>query len=217
MLGGILLGLLTFKPQLGVLVPVALAASGLWRCMLSAGATLCFLVVATSALFGWDIWGIFLHALPDYQILYDTIPGRCRSASCEPANGGACGIAGVVVEAVAAVLVVVLVWRVWRGGPMSQDFWQSLPVQFLVTPHAMIYDLPAVGAAIVFYAGWRLSLRVPPAVPTLVVFVLGVLLPFVLNRHMVVPLSAPILIALVVVAGSKGLPALGGSRAEPSP
>ena len=46
-LGGILLGLLAYKPQLGLLVPVALTASGSWRAMAAAGLTVFILIAAT--------------------------------------------------------------------------------------------------------------------------------------------------------------------------
>jgi len=46
-LAGILIGLLTLKPQLGLLIPVALVAAGLWRAILSA--TLTALVVLAGA------------------------------------------------------------------------------------------------------------------------------------------------------------------------
>src|SRR5439155_352385 len=53
---GVLFGLLTYKPQLGLLVPVALAAAGLWRTLTIAGVTAILLVALTSLLFGGAIW-----------------------------------------------------------------------------------------------------------------------------------------------------------------
>src|SRR6266478_6289756 len=61
--GGVLLGLLTYKPQLGLLVPVALVAARQWRTMASAAATAILLVVATSLLFGGAIWPSWVAAL----------------------------------------------------------------------------------------------------------------------------------------------------------
>ncbi len=39
MVSGILLGLLCYKPQFGILIPLALAAGGYWRAFIAAGAT----------------------------------------------------------------------------------------------------------------------------------------------------------------------------------
>jgi arabinofuranan 3-O-arabinosyltransferase len=58
-LAGLLLGLLTYKPHLGLLFPVALAAGGYWRTFLTA-ALLAVLIAAASWLaFGNDAWQAF--------------------------------------------------------------------------------------------------------------------------------------------------------------
>jgi hypothetical protein len=57
---GILFGLLTMKPHLGILVPFCLLAAGNWRAVLSAGITTTLIVVTTGALFGWNVWSQFL-------------------------------------------------------------------------------------------------------------------------------------------------------------
>jgi len=53
---GILIGLLTLKPQLGVLFPVMLIASGRWRVFASASITVLALVAATALVFGPQVW-----------------------------------------------------------------------------------------------------------------------------------------------------------------
>ena len=53
---GILIGLLTLKPQLGVLFPVMLIASGRWRVFASATITVLTLVAATALVFGPQVW-----------------------------------------------------------------------------------------------------------------------------------------------------------------
>lgn len=57
---GILIGLLTLKPQLGLLFPIMLAASGRWRVFLVAGVTAAFIVAVTAALFGPQVWSDFI-------------------------------------------------------------------------------------------------------------------------------------------------------------
>ncbi|OCJ09695.1 hypothetical protein A6U86_26400 [Rhizobium sp. AC27/96] len=59
-IAGILFGLLTVKPQLGVLVPFCLLASGNYRAILSAIVTTLCLVIATGLLFGFNVWLLFL-------------------------------------------------------------------------------------------------------------------------------------------------------------
>jgi hypothetical protein len=62
---GILIGLLTVKPQLGVLFPFALAASGRWRVFLCAAGTALLLIAASVALGGLESWHDYIvKALP---------------------------------------------------------------------------------------------------------------------------------------------------------
>lgn len=53
---GILFGLLTIKPQLGLLLPFALIAGRHWTAFISAGVTTVALVVLSVVLFGWESW-----------------------------------------------------------------------------------------------------------------------------------------------------------------
>jgi alpha-1,2-mannosyltransferase len=53
---GILFGILTFKPQFELLLPVLLVMTRCWRTIAAAVATTALLIVATSVWFGFDIW-----------------------------------------------------------------------------------------------------------------------------------------------------------------
>ncbi|MCA6115656.1 DUF2029 domain-containing protein [Bradyrhizobium sp. WSM 1738] len=55
-LGGLVLGLLTFKPQFCILVPIALVAAGQWRALLASGLSALALMIASGLIFGWDLW-----------------------------------------------------------------------------------------------------------------------------------------------------------------
>ena len=76
MLAGILLGLLTLKPQLGLLFPVMLAASGRWRVFLVASATALLIAAATAALFGPQVWLDFVQKGIPVQNLVLADPDR---------------------------------------------------------------------------------------------------------------------------------------------
>jgi arabinofuranan 3-O-arabinosyltransferase len=64
-LSGVFLGLLTFKPQIGILFPLALLVSRKWRVVISATATSVVLVVTSMVVFGYQAWPSFTHALVD--------------------------------------------------------------------------------------------------------------------------------------------------------
>jgi alpha-1,2-mannosyltransferase len=55
-LGGLVLGLLTFKPQFCILVPIALVAAGQWRALLAAGLSALAMMIASGLIFGWELW-----------------------------------------------------------------------------------------------------------------------------------------------------------------
>ena len=59
-LAGVLFGLLTIKPHLGILVPFCLIASRNWRAFISAGATTIALGLATGLAFGFEVWPLFV-------------------------------------------------------------------------------------------------------------------------------------------------------------
>ncbi|MEA2952293.1 MAG: hypothetical protein QOJ96_1813 [Alphaproteobacteria bacterium] len=65
LLAGVLIGCLTLKPQLGLLFPIMLAASGRWRVFASASVTTMVIVAITTVLFGPQMWIDFvLKGLP---------------------------------------------------------------------------------------------------------------------------------------------------------
>jgi hypothetical protein len=72
-LAGVLIGLLTVKPQLGILFPFALIASGRWRVFFTAGLTAVALLAASVALGGIESWQAYIvKALPlQREVLQD--------------------------------------------------------------------------------------------------------------------------------------------------
>ncbi|MBV8578526.1 MAG: DUF2029 domain-containing protein, partial [Acetobacteraceae bacterium] len=62
-LAGLFIGCLTYKPQFGILLPVALVAARQWGACVSATLTAIFLVAVSVAAFGTDAWAAFPGAL----------------------------------------------------------------------------------------------------------------------------------------------------------
>ncbi|MGV6802216.1 MAG: glycosyltransferase family 87 protein [bacterium] len=63
LLAGIAAGLLTFKPQLGILLPFAYMAAGCWRAFFTAAITAVLLVGASLIAFGPETWIAFFDAV----------------------------------------------------------------------------------------------------------------------------------------------------------
>jgi hypothetical protein len=73
---GILIGLLTIKPQLGVLFPVMLIASRRWRVFVTASATALALLGLSAAIFGVEPWLNYIHiGLPVQNIVLHDASG----------------------------------------------------------------------------------------------------------------------------------------------
>src|SRR5207237_2691224 len=60
-LAGILFGLLAYKPQFGLMIPLVLFATGRWRAVVAAGATVGLLALAATLAFGFDTWHAFFR------------------------------------------------------------------------------------------------------------------------------------------------------------
>src|SRR6188472_1913434 len=58
-LAGILFGLLAYKPQFGMMIPLVLLATGRWRTLFAASATVAALIVAATLAFGVEAWRAF--------------------------------------------------------------------------------------------------------------------------------------------------------------
>jgi hypothetical protein len=63
-MAGILFGLLSYKPQFGVMIPLVLVATARWRTFASAAGTVALLALVSTLAFGADIWRAFADSFP---------------------------------------------------------------------------------------------------------------------------------------------------------
>ncbi len=68
LLAGVLIGLLTFKPTLGLLLPFALVAGRHWQSFAAASITFLLLAVASVLHYGLQGWIDFFTVIPGYQM-----------------------------------------------------------------------------------------------------------------------------------------------------
>lgn len=158
-LSGILIGILSYKPQLGLLVPVALASAGLWPAFGVACATVIGLAAITTITFGWAVWPAWISMLPAYAAMFD----RNAVLKYIPTVLGNLQMIGVAlpiakaIQGLAAIVVAVLVWRCFRRNPTRLATAALLVGTFLATPHAFLYDMPMMTAALVLFIEARLE------------------------------------------------------------
>ena len=118
-LAGVFFGLMAYKPQLGLVIPFALAAGGWWRTIAAAIATVAALAVVATAVFGIDIWQAFLAstAFTRAALLEAGGPGYEKIQSIFAVIrlwGGSVPLA-YGIQGAASLVVLVLAIRLWRG------------------------------------------------------------------------------------------------------
>jgi len=201
---GILLGLLSYKPQLGLLVPIALAAGGLWVTIGVASITVVVMVAAATLAFGWDIWHAWLAMLPAYADIFDASTTPLRSRPTVLANLQMLGISlplARLIQALVAMVVALCVWRCFRREPGRLAAAALLVGTFLATPHAFYYDLPMTLAAMVLFIEDRLTTTATFSSAEVVVLTTVTIFPvFMLLNAVALPISAlPLLLLFALI------------------
>jgi alpha-1,2-mannosyltransferase len=154
-LAGVLFGLLGFKPQFAVLVPVALLACGAWRALLAAAATGAVLLVLSLAAPGPALWAGWLHLFLSGDPAFHTWvnEGRINGQSvfsCLAVLGAPPGLANAG-QVLAIAVSGICVWLAFRGArPPLQRLIVLLCATILAAPHVGAYDGVLLGLAAVF-------------------------------------------------------------------
>jgi hypothetical protein len=150
-LAGVMFGLLTFKPQLGVLIPVALIAMGAGRAIAAALATALAGVLLSGLVYGFALWPLWAHAIVDYAHRFPPVVDYMPTIQANAAMLGAPAAVAQALQIVVSLFVGWTVWRVWRGGPTPRAAALLIVGTFLATPHAFNYDMPMLTGALTFY------------------------------------------------------------------
>jgi hypothetical protein len=193
-LAGLCFGLAAYKPQLGLLVPFALAAGGHWRSVLSAVLTIAILAVLCTAMFGQNIWPQFFEST-----------GWARQVILEANGVGYAKMVSVfawlrlwglplwsayVGQAMAAILVIAMTIRLWRAGDPRLAGAGLCLGALLVTPFALDYDLMIVAPAILLLAAYEIQhSRIPFGATLLFILWLAPLFARGLADAMLLPLA----------------------------
>jgi alpha-1,2-mannosyltransferase len=157
LVAGLLFGLIAYKPQFGLLLPLVLAASGRWRVFAAAAATVCVLALMVTLAFGADVWTAFLASTKFTRIavLEEGQTGWYKIQSVFSwvrMWGGGVDLAYAVQVAVTLAVAASLVW-LWRGKaafPLKAA--GLLSGALLATPYSLDYDLMLLAPAIAFLA-----------------------------------------------------------------
>ena len=179
-LAGVLFGLLTYKPQLGVLVPVALVALKAWRAILAAAVTLLACVAVSSLVYGFNLWGLWLHSIFEYATRFHPIVGYMPTIWANAIMLGGWRSAAWGLQICVSIPVAIVVWRAFREGPADRAAALTVVGTFLATPHAFNYDMPMMTLALVWYFAARNRDAAPFDVGEIIALLLAFTMPFVM-------------------------------------
>jgi arabinofuranan 3-O-arabinosyltransferase len=145
-LSGICLGLLSYKPQYGLLFPLALIAASQWTVFIAAAATTAALALASWSAFGTDSWQAFFHWMPMFSQAFFT-EGRATFFKLQSVFGLIRTVGGSeqlawTFQWMMSGTVVVSVVMLWRS---RADFALKAAAlaagTLLVTPYLFLYDM----------------------------------------------------------------------------
>jgi hypothetical protein len=171
-LSGIFLGLLTYKPHIGLLFPLALLASRNWRTLASATAASIILGIGAAIAFGSEGWLSFFHTLIDRQstlspdtkvpLALHSVFGLLRWME----TSGLVAWSGHLIVAAIIALTVSIVWA--RPIPFSLKAAVLCIGSAMVPPYILFYDLCIFAIAVAFLVRDGMSRGFLPAERTVI-------------------------------------------------
>ncbi len=145
-LSGICLGLLSYKPQYGLLFPLALIAASQWTVFITAGVVTAAMAAISWLAFGTESWQAFFHWMPMFSQAFFT-EGRATWFKLQSvfgltrSFGGSEQLAWVLQAAMTGTVAVAMV-LLWRSkARYSLKAAELATGTLLVTPYLFLYDL----------------------------------------------------------------------------
>jgi alpha-1,2-mannosyltransferase len=151
LLAGVFFGILTIKPQIGLLLPVVLLLQRRWLTIAAAFATAAAMVVATAMLFGWNIWIEFWQkVVPQQQWLTVHDKGMMLAVVSSVYYGGRLlhlpqSVAWTLQAVSSALAVAAVVWTYWRPRDPALSMALLVTATFIFSPYILNYDMVVFG------------------------------------------------------------------------
>ena len=153
-LAGVLFGLASIKPHLGLLIPLALVAVGAWRTIASAAITVVALVALSALAFGWEAWEAWFAKTAPYQTwilehgtglftwMMPSVFMGARILGLEPS------VAYLAQAPFALFAIGATLWAFRTHGSTETTHAALLLATVIATPYIHIYDLTLIGPAV---------------------------------------------------------------------
>ena len=217
---GILFGCMAYKPQLGLVIPLALMAAGRWKTIAAAAATVLVLAGLSVAVFGPDTWRAFLAISPLARAVLDqglvAYPKLQSAFAAVRLLHGGLGLAygiQIAVTLAACAGLVLLQRRSFRGGAEGPAM---VTAALLASPYLLDYDLVllAIPLAWMTREGVRTGFRPWEKVTLLAAFVLPIASRSIASS-LGLPLAPLVIGALFVLVLRRGLEPAQASGGRP--
>jgi alpha-1,2-mannosyltransferase len=156
-IAGLLIGLLAYKPQFGVLIPLALLAGNRWSTIGAAAATVVALAAISLLALGGGVWHAFIESMTFTQTIVLEQGGtgweKIQSAFSAARNWGADVHTAYATQFALAMAVAASLAMLWRSDAAYALKASALATaSLLATPYVLDYDLVALAVAIAFFA-----------------------------------------------------------------
>ncbi|MGQ0682202.1 glycosyltransferase family 87 protein [Bradyrhizobium sp.] len=161
-LAGVLIGMLAYKPQFGVLIPIALLAGQRWHTIAAAALTVAALVALSFATLGGDVWHAFLDSMKFTQQIVLEQGGtgweKIQSIFSAARNLGADVPTAYATQGALALFLAASIAWLWHGEAAFELKAAALALgSLLATPYVLDYDLVVLAVAIALFARHGLS------------------------------------------------------------
>jgi hypothetical protein len=170
LLAGVFIGCLTLKPQLGLMIPFALLAIGVWRTILAATATALVVQLLPTLYYGLEYWRLLQTTLTELRAWVaaslDTILLMIGPAFLLGFAGAPDALAWAVQLAIALIALATVV-ILWRSRDLGFDVKAAglLAAILLSAPYLWWYEAVLMAPIALFLLrGGVLRLRLPDAV-----------------------------------------------------
>jgi hypothetical protein len=215
-LAGICLGLLSYKPQYGLLFPIALIAAAQWTTFFTAAAVAILMLLASWLAFGSESFQAFLHWMPMFSQAF-LVEGRApwwklQSIFALARYFGSGEQLGWILQWTMSGAVAVGIALIWRGRLRYSLKAASLAAgTLLTTPYLFMYDMMVLAIAVGFLVRVGLARGFHAWEPVALIAVFALIVAYIFTG---VPLG---LAANLIVAGLILARAGPWWRRQPSP
>jgi hypothetical protein len=205
LMAGLLFGLLAYKPQFGLMIPLVLLITERWRAIGGAALSVIALSLLSTVLFGADIWQAFLSSeqFTRTVVLEQGQTGFYKILSMFAwvrMWGGPVPLA-YAAQGLVTVFCGFALFHIWRRAVSQRIKGAALCIAaILATPYSLDYDLMALAPAIGLLAADNLTLGFRPYEKAMIAALW--LMPFfarALPALTLIPIAVPVMIAALAM------------------